>query len=191
MFDFLRKKSSAVETALKTILTSAGGGAHKRVDENRELLELLQAEAPLLLKRNPWIVWWLESNDEVFVALARMSKELELQESFRESSVFPRPWPAMEVSASKLESPRADHLQEICTSHPDDVAVDKMAIAMKEKLAKKRAKGFSGWDTTAVSQARMTKMLREHVDKGDPVDVANFCAFLAARGESIGPAEQG
>lgn len=28
-------------------------------------------------------------------------------------------------------------------------------------------------------------MLREHVDKGDPVDVANFCMMLHQRGEYI------
>jgi hypothetical protein len=28
-------------------------------------------------------------------------------------------------------------------------------------------------------------MLRAHVEKGDPVDVANFCMFLHQRGEAI------
>ena len=30
-------------------------------------------------------------------------------------------------------------------------------------------------------------MLREHVEKGDPRDVANFCMFLHQRGEGISP----
>lgn len=37
-------------------------------------------------------------------------------------------------------------------------------------------------------QARVAELegaLRAHVEKGDPVDVANFCAFLVARGEGI------
>lgn len=68
--------------------------------------------------------------------------------------------------------------------HPDDAAVDALATAMKAKLAKKRAKGYSGWDTDCTQQ-RLSDMLRNHVDKGDPVDVANFCAFLLARGEGI------
>lgn len=68
--------------------------------------------------------------------------------------------------------------------HPDDAAVDALSAAMKAKLAKQRAKGYGGWDTDCTQQ-RLSDMLRNHVDKGDPVDVANFCAFLLARGEGI------
>lgn len=72
--------------------------------------------------------------------------------------------------------------------HPDDDAVDALAKLMKAKLAKQRAKGYGGWDTPECTQQRLSDMLRAHVDKGDPVDVANFCAFLAARGEGIAQA---
>ena len=73
-------------------------------------------------------------------------------------------------------------------AHQDDAAVDALAATMKANLAKQRAKGYSGWDTPEFTQQRLSDMLREHVDKGDPVDVANFCAFLAARGEGIAQA---
>ena len=69
--------------------------------------------------------------------------------------------------------------------HGDDVAVDMLAGRMKAKLAKQRAKGYSGWNGTELTQQDLSRMLREHVDKGDPIDVANFCAFLVARGEYI------
>lgn len=62
--------------------------------------------------------------------------------------------------------------------HPDDVAVDRFAAAMKEKLAAARAKGRSGWQQE--SPVVLSEMLRAHVDKGDPRDVANFCMFLWA-----------
>ena len=75
------------------------------------------------------------------------------------------------------------------TQHPDDAAVDALATAMKAKLAKQRAKGYGGWDTDCTQQ-RLSDMLRTHVEKGDPVDVANFCAFLLARGEAIAAAQQ-
>lgn len=74
--------------------------------------------------------------------------------------------------------------------HPDDLAVDALAAAMKAKLARQRAKGYGGWDTDCTQQ-RLSDLLRGHVDKGDPVDVANFCAFLLARGEGIAAAQQG
>lgn len=71
--------------------------------------------------------------------------------------------------------------------HPDDIAVDRFAVAMKAKLARKRAEGHGGWEDKAdCSQAFLSFLLREHVEKGDPVDVANFCMMLHQRGERIG-----
>lgn len=67
----------------------------------------------------------------------------------------------------------------------DNLSVDIFACIMKDKLAKSRAKGRAGWeqcDPTALSA-----MLREHVEKGDPVDVANFCMFLWHLQQPIAP----
>lgn len=71
--------------------------------------------------------------------------------------------------------------------HPDDAAVDRFAAVMKAKLAEARAKGRGGWHEPDLQQ-RLSDMLREHVDKGDPRDVANFACFLFNRGEAIAPA---
>jgi hypothetical protein len=60
--------------------------------------------------------------------------------------------------------------------HPDDAAVDRFARAMKEKMAASRAKGRGGWQVA--SDYVLSRMLREHVEKGDPRDVANFCMML-------------
>ena len=65
----------------------------------------------------------------------------------------------------------------------DNEAVDKLAQAMKNKLAKKREQGYHGWETC--KHGDLVQLLINHVDKGDPIDVANFCAFLFARGESL------
>ena len=65
----------------------------------------------------------------------------------------------------------------------DNEAVDKLAQAMKNKLAKKREQGYHGWETC--KHGDLVQLLINHVDKGDPVDVANFCAFLFARGEKL------
>ena len=61
-------------------------------------------------------------------------------------------------------------------AHPDDEAVDRFASAMKAKLAAAHKKGRGGWE--GCSQTDLSRMLREHVEKGDPCDVANFCLFL-------------
>lgn len=69
----------------------------------------------------------------------------------------------------------------------DDIATDRLATAMKAKLARKRSHGFGGWQGAAVSRQHLSNLLRRHVEKGDPIDVANYCAFLHARGEFIAP----
>lgn len=76
--------------------------------------------------------------------------------------------------------------QQVGEVHPDDLAVDAFADAMKQKMASARAKGRGGWEDPAqCSAVDLTRLLRDHVEKGDPRDVANFCMMLHQRGESI------
>lgn len=87
----------------------------------------------------------------------------------------------LDRAAAALEAARED-------AHPDDAAVDAFAVAMKAKLAAARAKGRGGWNGDEPGmQQRLSDMLRAHVDKGDPRDVANFAMFLHQRGEAILP----
>lgn len=77
-------------------------------------------------------------------------------------------------------------LDKVGEQNSDDLAVDRFAVAMKDKLAKKRDEGRGGWeDKTQYSAEWLSELLRGHVGKGDPVDVANFCMMLHQRGESI------
>lgn len=71
--------------------------------------------------------------------------------------------------------------------HKDDAAVDLFARAMKAKLKYAReVKGRHGWDDPNDSTAEsLSRALRDHLEKGDPVDVANFCMMLYLRGERI------
>lgn len=74
------------------------------------------------------------------------------------------------------------------SSHPDDIAVDRFATMMKDKLAAARAKGRGGWDDPSQCTVEdLSIMLRVHVGKGDPVDVANFAMMLSMRGSAIVP----
>ena len=67
--------------------------------------------------------------------------------------------------------------------HPDDEAVDRFAAALKEKLARSRAKGRGGWQ--AASAAHLSQLLRDHLPKGDPVDIGNFAMMLHQNGQAI------
>jgi hypothetical protein len=58
----------------------------------------------------------------------------------------------------------------------DTIAVNKFAGAMDAKLAISRAKGRHGWQTCTVDY--LWTLLREHVEKGDPVDIANLAMMI-------------
>lgn len=59
----------------------------------------------------------------------------------------------------------------------DEEGVDRFAVAMKEKLAKKRAQGYGGWSDDCTVE-HLADLLIDHVPKGDPVDIANFCMMV-------------
>jgi hypothetical protein len=60
--------------------------------------------------------------------------------------------------------------------HSDDSAVERFAVAMKAKLALARGKGRCGWERC--SEPVLMEMLREHVRKGNMVDVANIAMMI-------------
>lgn len=68
----------------------------------------------------------------------------------------------------------------------DNMAVEKFAKAMKEKLAKARAKGRRGWDDKeACSDEYLANLFQGHLQKcndGNFIDIANFLMFLHVRG---------
>lgn len=89
------------------------------------------------------------------------------------------------VEAMREDFNRQQHEKTTAEWHEnrDDGWVDLFASAMKEKMAAARAKGRSGWEQA--NPADLSRMLREHVDKGDPRDVANFCMMLWSNGAGI------
>ena len=62
------------------------------------------------------------------------------------------------------------------TTHTDDLAVDRFAAMMKDKLAAARAKGRRGWETC--EEQELIEMLDFHVLKGDMRDVANIAMMI-------------
>lgn len=77
----------------------------KRIDETRELVELLQAQAPDLLRTHPWVLLWLEDNDSFLVELAEAIGEPPLTVgSCHRSGIWLRPWP-LQPLASRATPP--------------------------------------------------------------------------------------
>jgi len=102
---------------------------------------------------------------------------------------------AMQTSLAFIKAAMNEEIdqQEVITTppnHPDDEAAERFCAKMKYKLGLARQRGKSGWDDPNWTPEMISQALREHVDKGDPVDVANYCMFLAARKEPICAAPQ-
>lgn len=72
------------------VLNRTEAGILKRLDENRELLELLYRDAPELMKEKPWIRGWLESQDVFLVKVAEAANVPTKGDSIHP---YPRPFP--------------------------------------------------------------------------------------------------
>lgn len=88
MLSFFRNK---LLLEVQRIVGQSEGGVHKRIDENRELLELLQNQAPEVLVRNPWIEGWFRSHDNFLNDIATAVKVENPMLKPRKD--FPRSWP--------------------------------------------------------------------------------------------------
>lgn len=123
---------------------------------------------------------------DFFTPGARLALELEcLLMDTRNDAAQSRWWDSAHEALEQWRQAVREMEQAIeADHHPDSQAVDRFAAAMKEKLAQARAKGRSGWQN--LTSEELSRMLREHVEKGDPLDVANFCMFLWNLGHGIG-----
>ena len=94
-FPRIRLKMAKVEA----ICARLGRGVFKRIDENRELLELLQREMPDFVERHPWIEGWIKSQDEFLVELAKATESEKMLAG--QTSAFPRAWPGKRSEADR------------------------------------------------------------------------------------------
>ena len=85
-----------------------------------------------------------------------------------------------------------DDIREIgCNENADELGVFRFSNAMNKKLAQKREEGRGGWNREpgggyGTGIPRLRRMLLEHIEKGDPVDIANFCMMIWNRENPTG-----
>lgn len=91
-------------------------------------------------------------------------------------------------SPEDLEALKALVATPMTTQQTDDAAVEIFAAEMQRKLARSRGKGRGGWQS--ISADILSRELREHVDKGDPMDVATYAMFLWHNGQPISAQQQ-
>lgn len=85
------KRDAEAFGRVSAICQTSERGIHKRIDENRELLELLQRESPDLLNRCPYVEGWISSQDRFLFELAAATGND--NPIGRATGRFPRPWP--------------------------------------------------------------------------------------------------
>jgi hypothetical protein len=86
-------------------------------------------------------------------------------------------------------------IQTLAGAEADQLGLARFSKAMRDKLAKKRSEGRSGWNYPphngyGTTVKRLRRMMADHVAKGDPIDIANFCMMIWNR-ENPGPTKRG
>lgn len=87
-----------------------------------------------------------------------------------------------------MENPYKKGTTEWCAfeEEMDNLAIAKLTEQCKLRLAEKREDGEFGWhDPMLCSQQHLSNMFHEAVRRGSLIGIANFAAFLHARGEEL------
>ena len=87
---------------------------------------------------------------------------------------------ALIESAGRTARATVDALRELARGFCD---------ALEAKLFSMSTEDLSGWDSPDWTPQQISAAIREHVEKGDPIGVAAFCALLWNRYGSIMPRE--
>ena len=119
----------------------------------------------------PERIYIAEESARVFFDMASPGKQEYIRADIHEAEIE-----ALRAEIERLKSYGKNE------RHPDDMAVDTFAKAMKAKMKASREKGRHGWEYGNIRY--LAAQLIYHVKKGDPVDVANFCMMLHNRGQS-------
>jgi hypothetical protein len=82
---------------IEKVVNTSCCGVIKRVDENRELLELLKNEAPDFLDKHFWVEGWLQGQDG-FLTDLMTAVEIKVPPAHT-SREYPRPWPGRQFKS--------------------------------------------------------------------------------------------
>ena len=93
-------------------------------------------------------------------------------------NAFPKIERDMNAAEEQKEQQKREHIS-IREQAIDRAAVHDFSTAMEIKMNKSREKGKGGWhDPYQCTVSSLAKLMREHLDKGDYVDVGNFAMML-------------
>lgn len=69
-------------------------------------------------------------------------------------------------------------------THPDDSAVIRFSMLMRDRMAISRMKGKGGWDNPTRPVTHLYSCYCAAIAKGDLIDIANYAMMLQQRGVS-------
>lgn len=124
------------KASIISVMNATARGIFKRIDENRELLELLQREAPEFLARHFWVGGWLKDHDLFFTALAGFVPAGDLPLPVR-AGKYPRPWPVepAETSSESRWKAHAYPLRQVTVQAQGTKHCDREAVIRQLELA--------------------------------------------------------
>lgn len=100
MFGSSAKKKLA---AAQRVMEKSQMGIYKRIDENREFLEMLQERAPGFLKEHFWVEGWIKSQD---IFLNDLLAAIPVQNNFDgDRLAYPRIWPKKPADETLAPNP--------------------------------------------------------------------------------------
>lgn len=67
----------------------------------------------------------------------------------------------------------------------DNLLVSLSSQAMEDKLCLKRIQGYQGWHNQCCNE-ELLESLKEHIEKGDMIDVMNYAAMIYLRTQLYG-----
>lgn len=144
-------------------LQDMGNAAADRIEQ------LVATNEALVNERDEALEWLSASQGYIADAVYALDKQEKAEAKLAATEAIATQWKAR---AERLEGNAPEQ-------HWDDHCVNQFSKMMREKMALSRAKGRSGWnDPNQCSVQYLRELLYEHLDKGDPVDVANICMML-------------
>lgn len=178
LFANVRRRMAKIEVICERLCR----GVFKRVDENRELLELLQQEAPDFVERHPWIEGWLESQDEFLVQIADAAGTKN-RVGEKVSIAYPRAWPGKRTEAERASFNYAELSEHVGTMqgaavvghreasqhlHEDETGEHEHAWSITARLAKLPA------SVSALAGADLARLVQEARDLHPAMAIVPF-----------------
>jgi hypothetical protein len=89
--------------------------------------------------------------------------------------------PKLELTDNPNKQLVGAFISRISNEEADSILCEFTSYHMRQKLEKKRNDGKHGWFNSTCTNVNLMEMLKEHLNRGDMIDVINLAAMIEAR----------